>query len=365
MNPDMLLTGTMGDLVTTRNASLPSPAELRLIFEALSKFITQYESSPKDEKREILKHIQDAAISLARTSASPMEGLMSFLFQPHHNACVRVAIGMGVFDHITARGGPISLELLAEKTGSEPEFVFRILRALVAMDILHESQPGYYSHTPLSELLADRGIQAYAVHQWDNINFCMSQFGSYFEKHGYRSPADPKNAPFTCAMGMENASFFEILELNPTRMDVFNRGMAGFNTGVVALYDFGSLENISQEAVAIVDVGGGNGHTLLEILDTFPALKGRCVLQDLPAVLQGNVVIPDGDICLQPYDFFREVQPVNGAYFSSSGRIPHAISEYFAWLIRHQELQYICTNGFFTIGQTQTAGPSSETYLQL
>jgi hypothetical protein len=141
--------------------------------------------------------------------------------------------------------------------------------------------------------------------------------------------------------------------------------MTGFNTGVVALYDFGSLENISQEAVAIVDVGGGKGQTLLEILDTFPALKGRCVLQDLPAVLHGNVVIPDGDICLQPYDFFREVQPVNGAYFSSSGRIPHAISEYFAWLIRHQELQYICTNGFFTIGQTQTAGPSSETYLQL
>jgi len=87
---------------------------------------------------------------------------------------------------------------------------------------------------------------------------------------------------------------------------------------VVTSYPFDHLE-ANADGVALVDVGGGKGHVINEMRSTYPQMKGRIVLEDMKVVLEGGTVVPEGEVALQPYDFFKEVQPIKGAnYFFKS-----------------------------------------------
>ena len=66
--------------------------------------------------------------------------------------------------------------------------------------------------------------------------------------------------------------FFEYLTKHPEAGAWFARGLANFtapeNTAIVGAYDFAEFERV-------VDVGGGQGGLLAEILEAHPSLRGR------------------------------------------------------------------------------------------
>lgn len=49
----------------------------------------------------------------------------------------------------------------------------------------------------------------------------------------------------------------------------------------------------SSEEILLVDIGGGVGHDLIALKDRFPNLRGKLVLEDLPATVAG-ASLPDG-----------------------------------------------------------------------
>ena len=63
----------------------------------------------------------------------------------------------------------------------------------------------------------------------------------------------------------------------------------------------------------MVDVGGGRGHILKEIVLAHPSLAGHCVLQGLQDVLVNGVITTETGFKCQPYNFLQESQPVKGA----------------------------------------------------
>lgn len=73
---------------------------------------------------------------------------------------------------------------------------------------------------------------------------------------------------------------------DPERLETFQRGMKGLDVMVpcVGHFDFGVLaasEEEEEEVVELVDVGGGHGAVLKQILDAHPQLNPeRIVLQD-------------------------------------------------------------------------------------
>lgn len=67
-----------------------------------------------------------------------------------------------------------------------------------------------------------------------------------------------------------------------------------------------------DDAVLIVDIGGGLGHELESILDKFPGLKGRCILQDLPETIK-RIESPRAGIEPIVHDFFMP-QPIKGEF---------------------------------------------------
>ena len=107
--------------------------------------------------------------------------------------------------------------------------------------------------------------------------------------------------------------FFDYLASNPEANARFNQGMANVssveNSAVAGVYDFGSFRNI-------VDVGGGKGGLIAEILKAYPSARG--VLFDLPQVVANPDYITKAavqDRCeIAPGDFFEAVPRGANAY---------------------------------------------------
>lgn len=69
-----------------------------------------------------------------------------------------------------------------------------------------------------------------------------------------------------------------------------------------------------DDAVFLVDVGGGKGHDLQEFCRKHPKLPGKLILQDLKDVIQeAEASGLDGKIIPMEHDFFT-VQPVMGVF---------------------------------------------------
>ncbi|KAK7752639.1 hypothetical protein SLS62_005408 [Diatrype stigma] len=64
-----------------------------------------------------------------------------------------------------------------------------------------------------------------------------------------------------------------------------------------------------------VDVGGAAGHQCIAVRDKYPDLAGRIILEDMAHVLdqvKANPLPSFGGIETEPYDFFKQEQPVKG-----------------------------------------------------
>ena len=66
----------------------------------------------------------------------------------------------------------------------------------------------------------------------------------------------------------------------------------------------------AEDAVLLVDVGGGRGHEIQEIKTRYPALPGRMILQDLQGTI-GQVRPEPGMVEVMAHDFFTP-QPICG-----------------------------------------------------
>ena len=66
----------------------------------------------------------------------------------------------------------------------------------------------------------------------------------------------------------------------------------------------------NRDEVAIVDIGGGMGHDLVELKKKHPQLPGRFILQELAQVIE-QVPQPLEGIEATVHDFYTE-QPVKG-----------------------------------------------------
>ena len=76
----------------------------------------------------------------------------------------------------------------------------------------------------------------------------------------------------------------------------------------------------SDDAVLLVDIGGGSGHVVLDFVKEPSNRVGRLILQDLPAALGDTDTLKHHGIEAMPYDFFTP-QPVKGKSSISDSRI--------------------------------------------
>lgn len=216
-----------------------------------------------------------------------------------YSAALRAAAIAGVADHLV--DGPKTPAELAADTGTKADHLFRVLRLLAMRGVFREDDHGRFELTPEAHLLrtdAEGSLRAAVVTFTDK---------AFWASHGELVESLRSGNPsFDHVFG---TSFFEYFR-DVASPEVFYSGMQAKsdseNPSIMRNYRF-------PPGATVVDVGGGYGGLLLDVLRQDPSLRG--ILLDL-----GEHVVSDhrlgelGDDSrweLVAGDFFEECPPAD------------------------------------------------------
>lgn len=194
--------------------------------------------------------------------------------------------------------GPRPVEDLAREAGVEADVLHRLLRALASDGVFAEEEPGVFRNTDGSELLRRPGWAEFA-----------HLFGGVF----YQAVADLDRAARTGTATFPDtfgSDFWSWLGARAEERAVFDRAMAGGKER--------SAERLAdlewRDGETVVDVGGGNGTLLVELLRHRSELRG--IVFDLPETDRDEDALGD-NIEFVAGSFFERV-PAGDAYVLSA-----------------------------------------------
>jgi len=193
-------------------------------------------------------------------------------------------------------GGPRPVDELAAEADADPESLHRLLRALASQGVVTENEPRQFALTPLGAALRTDAPGAarstimtlagdWQWKAWDHFLYSL-QTGK---------PAMAR------AHGM---GVFEYLAAHPEDSARFNEAMVGLYGGVgaavVGSYDFSRFKTV-------VDVGGGTGSLLAEILRANDIARG--------ILLERPEVIPQARHAIEAANLSARCQMIAGDFF--------------------------------------------------
>ncbi len=241
----------------------------------------------------------------------PDAQLLQVAFAPMVAQALYVAAKLGVADHLAEK--PLPITELATRTGSHERALYRVLRSLASAGIFAETDPKVFALTPSAELL-----------RADAPNSLRNGVIFLGEEWHWRVWSDMLYSVQTGkpAWGhVHGAEVFDYFAANPEQSEIFNRAMTDGSTGIapviVEAYDFSGFK-------ALVDIAGGHGYLLAQVLKAFPGVQG--VLFDVPSVIQGAGAL------LEKEGVAARVEKVAGDFFAS---VPRGADAYMMKHIIH------------------------------
>ena len=211
--------------------------------------------------------------------------------------CVYAVAELGIADLLA--DGQVSSAELATATDTHEPSLYRVLRALAALGVFEEHEDRRFSLTVIGERLrtgAPAGMRSWAV--FVEALGGVRPFGHILETIK------------TGRSGLEiefGTDVFDFVAQNPDAAAIFDTAMsertAAYAPSVADAYDFSDIRTI-------VDVGGGKGTLLVEILRRHPHLSG--LLFEIPTVAaRADAVLDATDISdrceVLAGDFFERV----------------------------------------------------------
>jgi len=206
------------------------------------------------------------------------------------------AAKVGVADRLTA--GPRPVAELAAAAAVHEESLHRVLRGLASVGIFMETEPGVIALTGKAEFLRGDHPQS------------MKHFALMVGDDLFEAWSDLFHAVETGKSAVEKRfgrDFFAEMAEDLQKSQVFDRAMQEIHGGESALMleacDFSRFRTV-------LDVGGGNGSTLCELLQAHRGLRGQ--LFDLPQVVEGaRKLIAEAGLSdrveILAGNFFREI----------------------------------------------------------
>ncbi len=183
------------------------------------------------------------------------------------------AARLNIAEHLAqAPGGSASIDHLASRSNAHPDSLYRLLRALASVGIFTEPTPRAFANTPMSTLLRP--------------NIPGSQYAGalMIAQHCYPAFEELLYSVQTGRPGFDKRfghPLFDHLSKHPDEGRLFDQAMQSIHgpetPAMIAAYDFTPFDSIC-------DIGGGNGHTLLEVLRAAPNARG--IVFDLPGVVE-------------------------------------------------------------------------------
>jgi ubiquinone/menaquinone biosynthesis C-methylase UbiE len=223
---------------------------------------------------------------------------------------IYAAAKFGIADHL--QDGPKTVGELAAATSTNPDALYRLLRALASVGIFAEGESRRFSLTPLAEPLrsdiagSKRALTLMSGDEqfraWAEIDYSLRTGKMAFDK-------------------VFGKPVFDYLAEHPDKARIFDAAMVGIHgresNAVVNAYDFSGIG-------IVADIGGGNGSQMTEILQKHNRMKG--ILFDLPHV------IDRAKERMQASGLLDRCQLVAGSFFED---VPEGADAYFLRHIIH------------------------------
>jgi hypothetical protein len=230
------------------------------------------------------------------TATDPSIELMRLINGYQVSQALHVAATLGVADQL--KDGPKSHDAVAQVCGAHPTSLYRLLRALAAVGVFHETGNKEFSLTPLGVCLTSDALGStrnYA--RWIGTPGQWGSWGNLL--HSIKSGESALRFTY----GMDAWTY---RMQHPQEQAVFDSAMTGNSRSeaqaVLDAYDFSRFG-------CIVDIGGGQGLLLKTILLACPATRG--ILFDQPQV------IASADQVLASAGLAQRCQIVAGSFFES------------------------------------------------
>lgn len=222
---------------------------------------------------------------------------------------IYIACELGFADILSK--GPLTAKEIAIKSNTDPDRTERVLKFLAVQGVFDRTNTGIYSNNAASDYLRDDHPQSHrplCLHLGNEVT-------AAHQKH-LDSMYDPSSLPFHTAFGTDK-DFWEFLDdpQNAKMRENFDKTMVnlalGFAPSLVSDYPWHKHGNAQ-----IVNVGGGIGHLVAEVLQAHPSFTGliydvekdiESAKQELPALypeVMSRLTFIKGS-------FFESV-PVNG-----------------------------------------------------
>lgn len=178
--------------------------------------------------------------------------------------------------------GPRTVADLASSCGTHEATLERLLRALASIEIFQRTPDGRYCNTPLTEVLRANHPQSLrAVAMFLPASNLWRPLGELSESVRTGEPA------FDQVFGQ---SFFEYLADHPDEAAIFNPVMtqeiSWTTPALLRAYNFSRFK-------CLVDIGGGQGKFLRDILVATPKLKG-VLFDQTQVVAEAEPVLEEG-----------------------------------------------------------------------
>lgn len=196
----------------------------------------------------------------------------------------------------------------------------RILKHLGAMGTIHEVDADLFLPTPLSKALTQPIYSdGFPVVQ-EVVDPPVHRLHEYLQETRYKNPDNAYDCAFQLGHNTKK-HYFQWMNEHPKLWNMFNSHMTGTHAGLSNWMDkqyFPIEERLldgasaKEDAVFLIDVGGGNGHDIQEMCRQNPNINKRMVLQDQASVIQ-ELKDTKLDSRIEPmaHNFFQE-QPIKG-----------------------------------------------------
>lgn len=240
---------------------------------------------------------------------------------------IKVFVDHQIFALIpTSNEDGISLSDIATALHADYNLLERLSNFLVAAEILSAPRPGYIAHTAGSLQFVDPGSWQvlFFNHFYEFFLVPTASWPEYMKRHGLVEPKSASQTPFGLAAGYPDNTVYEILEKMPEVAARFNKAMAASLPlmPVLGVYDFTWIGEYCRahsgepgdagRRPLIVDVGGGKGQALKEILTEYPSIAPQqCVLHDRPEVIVEAEEQQNGD----DWAILRPVKKIASSFF--------------------------------------------------
>lgn len=216
---------------------------------------------------------------MSSTAPHPAQLIVDLGFGFILSGALAAVTELGVADRLAQ--GPKSPSLLAEELKVDASSLYRALRLLASAGVFTEDTEGRFGLTPAAELL-----QSQVPGSLRDAVLMLTQKIFWAPAGELTETIRTGETPFARIFGKP---FFDYLASDAAAGATFHRGMSSLsdmeNGPIARSYDFSPFHKV-------VDIGGGHGGFLVEVLQSAPKLRG--VLFDHSHVLSESRIAKAG-----------------------------------------------------------------------